>query len=130
MHSDEETTTSVSPERLHAVFKNLVKVSLIDNELTTEENNFLAEWARNRGISDEDIVNLFNEAKRNKRESLEVTSYDDLHHLITLSMLDGTMSTQELNLITDFGKKLGMNQPQIHATIKKATLGQLETSAV
>ena len=35
------------------------------------------------------------------------------------SMMDGTMSTQELRHITDFRQQLGMNQYQIHGTIKK-----------
>ena len=117
-------------DQLHKSFKNLVKISLIDGELDDKENNFLADWARSLNIPDETIVTLFDEAKREKEQGLEATSYEDFHFLITLSMMDGTMSTQELRHITDFGQKLGMNLQQIHATIKKATLGELGVPAV
>ena len=130
-----ENQTAVEPEviemdQLHKSFKNLVKISLIDGELDDKENNFLADWARSLNIPDETIVTLFDEAKREKEQGLEATSYEDFHFLITLSMMDGTMSTQELRHITDFGQKLGMNLQQIHATIKKATLGELGVPAV
>lgn len=130
-----ENQTAVEPEmlnsdQLHKSFKNLVKISLIDGELDDKENNFLADWARSRNIPDETIVTLFDEAKREKEQGLEATSYEDLHFLITLSMMDGNMSTQELRHITDLGQKLGMNQQQIRATIKKATLGELGVPAV
>lgn len=35
------------------------------------------------------------------------------------------MSTRELRHITSFGRKIGMNQQKVNATIKRATLGEL-----
>lgn len=117
-------------ERTRKVFCNLVKIAMTDGKLEKKENQFLADWGRGKGLSDQTIVELFDQAKRKTDEGLVATQFEDLHYLISLAMSDGYMSPRELHHIIIFGQKLGMNRSQVNAVISRVRKGEAQTSPV
>jgi hypothetical protein len=119
-----------SEEGIKTRYRNLVRLAMIDGKLEESENNFLVEWGRSKGLEDEIIVELFDEAKRDAENGLTATRFEDLYAMIALAMIDGYMSLKELTHITNLGEKLGMNKAQINTVVARVRKGDYESPAV
>jgi len=116
-------------ERVRRTYRNLVKLSIADGKLDEKENQFLVEWGRSKGLPDEAIVELFDEAKRQTEDGLQATEFDDIYPLIALAMIDGYLSREELESIHGFGQRLGMNRTQVNAVIGRVQKGEYGATA-
>lgn len=127
--SADESIDTPDHAALERPFRNLVRLALEDGKLSKNENDFLARWGRSRGMDDERIVALFEEAKRDTHADIEATGVEDFPYLVTICLLDGTLSPKEWRYLKQFGHAIGMNDAQVRTTVQRAVEGKLDEAA-
>ena len=114
-----ETTLPVESE-----FINLIKLALSDRVLHKREKSFFVRCGKNKGIKKERMLALFEEAKQDLNP-IHVDSKDSFIVLICLAMADGLMSKNELFILQNVGKRLGLAVGEVMSLIKGVEDGSI-----
>ena len=106
------------------VFCDLVRLALADGLLDDRERDFLFQWASARGLGEEEIGDLWEEAKKEPGKAPDAIGSHEFPFLVSLAMIDGHMSTKEYRHLISTGEKLGMDRDQINSVISDVQMGK------
>lgn len=105
-------------------FRSLVKLAVADHMLDEKENRFLVKWGKRKGLEDDQMKNLFAEA-RNSSDPIQIATHDEFIWMVCLAMEDGSLSSRELTRLKKLGQKLGIGNRELRKIIVDINSGVL-----
>ena len=102
-----------------ALLSDLIVIAKADNKITAEEYDFIMSLAARMDISDDEVKILFENPLPSQIPNTEVARITHFYKMILLMHIDDEADESEIEVVRNFGLKMGIRQGVVDQMLHK-----------